>query len=224
MILPSEYIYSQSIIVEINSGLGTYRHDDLKRFQDYMLTFAPAHSREVAKFPPYFYYSASFENIVNTKNLIGVNFTLLTSGGRNNIKDYSGEYSLDLHINGIGAGFQYRYIFKSFKSFDLYAKARAGLMFSTFYMKESLDLIQADSTKTTEHFHAENIYCEPSVGIIWNFWKRLSLDFSLGYEIDTKGSLLYENSKYFISFPPGQPLTIDWSGFRAVAGVSYKIR
>ncbi len=224
MILPAEYIYSQSMIVEINSGLGTYRHDDLKSFQNYLLTFAPPHTKEVAKFPPYFYYSASFENILNKRHLIGINFTMLTSGGRNDIKDYSGEYSLDLHINGIAAGLQYRYIFNSFKNIDLYAKARAGLIFSTFYMKETLNLTQGDTTTISEHFHAENIYCEPSIGIIWNFWQRLSLDFSLGYEIDTKGSFLLENTKQFIALPSGKPLTTDWSGFRTLAGISYRIR
>jgi hypothetical protein len=224
MILSAEYIYSQGIKVEINSGIGTYNHDDLKSFQDYLLTFAPPHTRAVAKFPPYLYYSASFENILNNRHLIGVNFTLLTSGGRNDIKDYSGEYSLDLHINGIGAGLQYRYIVNSFKNFDIYAKARAGFIFSTFYMKERLNLIQSDTTTTSEHFRAMNIYFEPSIGITWNFWKRISLDFSLGYEIDTKGSLLLENTKQFIALPSGQPITTDWSGFRALAGVSYKIR
>jgi hypothetical protein len=223
LILSTEYIYSQSLRIEINSGLGTYRHDDLKSFQDYLLTFAPPRTKEVAKFPPYFYYSASFENIINGKNLAGVNFTLLTSGGRNDIRDYSGEYSLDMHINAIGAGLQYRYIFDSFRKFDLYARVRAGLIFSTFYMKENLNLIQADTTTTSKNFHSENIYCEPSIGIMWNFWKRLSLDFSLGYEIDTRGSLLLENTKQFIALPSGQPLKTDWSGIRALAGISYRI-
>ncbi len=224
MILSSEYIYSQSIKVEINSGLGTYNHADLKSFQDYLITLAPPHTRKVAEFPPYYYYSASVENILNAHHLIGINFTFLTSGGRNDIRDYSGEYSLDMHINGIGAGFQYRYILSSFKNFDLYAKARAGILFSSFYMKERLNLILADTTTTSDRFRAVNIYCEPSLGIIWNFWSRLSLDFSLGYEIDTKGSLLLENTKQFIALPSGQPLTTNWSGFRALAGISYRIR
>jgi hypothetical protein len=224
MILSSEYIFSQSIKVEINSGLGTYNHDDLKSFQDYLLTLAPPHTRKVAEFPPYYYYSASVENILNEHHLIGINFAFLTSGGRNDIRDYSGEYSLDMHINGIGAGFQYRYIISSFKNFDLYAKARVGLLFSSFYMKERLNLIQVDTTTTSDRFRAMNIYYEPSLGITWNFRSRLSLDFSLGYEIDTKGSLLLENTKQFIALPSGQPLTTDWSGFRALAGVSYRIR
>ena len=224
MILPAEYIYSQSIKVEINSGIGTYNHDDLKSFQDYLITFAPPHTKKVSEFPPYFYYSASVENILNERHLIGINFTWLTSGGRNDIKDYSGEYSLDMHINGIGAGFQYRYIVSSFKNFDIYAKARLGLLFSSFYMKERLNLMQADTSTTSDRFRAMNIYCEPSMGITWNFWSRLSLDFSLGYEIDTKGSLLLVNTKQFIALPSGQPIKTDWSGFRALAGISYRIR
>lgn len=224
MILSSVGIYSQSIRVEINSGLGTYNHADLKSFQDYLLTFAPPHTKKVSEFPPYFYYSASVENILNERHLIGINFTWLTSGGRNDIKDYSGEYSLDMHINGIGAGFQYRYIVSSFKNFDIYAKARLGLLFSSFYMKERLNLIQADTTTTSDHFRSMNIYCEPAMGITWNFWKRISLDFSLGYEIDTKGSLLLENTKQFIALPSGQPIKTDWSGFRVLAGLSYRIR
>ncbi len=222
--LSSGSIYSQSIKVEINSGLGTYRHDDLKSFQNYLITFAPPHTKKVAEFPPYYYYSASVENLLNAHHLIGINFTYLTSGARNDIRDYSGEYSLDMHINGIGAGFQYRYIATSFKNFDIYAKARLGLLFSTFYLKERLNLIQADTSTTSDRFRAMNIYCEPSLGFIWNFWTRLSLDFSLGYEIDTKGSLLLENTKQFIALPSGQPLKTDWSGFRALAGISYRIR
>jgi hypothetical protein len=224
MILWSGYIYSQSIKVEINSGLGTYRHDGLKSFQDYLITFAPPHTKKVSEFPPCFYYSASVENILNARHLVGINFTYLTSGGRNDIRDYSGEYSLDMHINGIGAGFQYRYIATSFKNFDIYAKARLGLLFSTFYMNERLNLVQADTSTTSDRFRSMNIYCEPALGITWNFWSRLALDFSLGYEIDTKGSLLLVNTKQFIAQPSGQPLTTDWTGLRVLAGLSYRIR
>ena len=65
---------------------------------------------------------------------------------------------------------------------------------------------------------------EPSVGTFYALGKNFSINFSLGYQIDTKSKLLYKDNKEetFVG-SDGNPISTNWSGLRIVLGLSYDL-
>ena len=67
--------------------------------------------KSIAHFPNYLNHSASIGFYLNRNNVLEINGTYLTTGGRNHLCDYSSEYKLDMILNGYQVGAGYVHIF-----------------------------------------------------------------------------------------------------------------
>lgn len=215
----------QSVKLGLNTGYGTYQMKDLKEFQsDVAEYYKEFNVEEVQQFPGYINYSASIEYSFGTKNLIGLNAAYVTTGGRNHVADYTGEYYLNMAVYAYNMGLQYRRVVTTINKFDLYAQLRGGISFSTLEINESFTIYQVDSTSSSFTFVNHSFFFEPSVGTFYALGKDFSINFSLGYQIDTK-SKLYSKDNKEETFPgfDGQPIYTNWSGLRIELGLSYDL-
>ncbi len=72
--------------------------------------------------------------------MVGIDFSYYTTGGRNHLKDYSGEYKSDMLINGYRIGTKYRNynILNSKLYFGV--QVSAGFIFSNLNINEKLNI------------------------------------------------------------------------------------
>ena len=218
-------VVAQNIKFGLNTGYGTYLMKDLKEFQsDAAEYYKFMNVEEVQQFPGYINYSASLDYSIGTKNLIGLDAAYCSTGGRNHVADYSGEYYLNMPLYAYSLGLHYRNIFKTINKFDLYALVKGGISFSTLEINESFTIHQVDSSSSSYTFVNNSFFGEPSLGAFYALGKNFSINCSIGYQIDIKSKLHYKDNKdeKVVGFD-GQPICTNWSGIRLVLGLSYDI-
>ncbi len=208
---------SQDINVEVNGGYGFYELDDVKSLQQSMLESTQIPNlKSVEKFPNGIYPSISVNYLLNPKNSFGITFIRYTTGGRNHLADYSGEYKIDIILNGYGIGAKYQRTAYLQNKFAFILQLEAGVIFSELDMDERLTIYE--EVMSSDHISLEStgIYVEPMVKISYNFIDDLNLQFSSGYNINFKGKMKVDGEKTdFVS---------NWSGLRLMLGVSYTFK
>ena len=163
----------QNFRLNMNCGYGLYQLNDLKDFQfDLKEYYSQLPIEMTEQFPGYSNYSVSGEIYLNPDNIIGINGTFYTTGARNHVKDYSGEYKLDMPLNGYRIGLQYQNILYKFNKINLYAQFKGGITLSTFKLKESFIIYNVYSTSSNATFKSIPFFVEPSLGFFYHIINR----------------------------------------------------
>lgn len=217
--------FSQNFSFDFHAGYGTYSLGGIKDFQSNMKqVYSPLPVKETERFPGYVNYSASAGFWYNSKNSIGLNGVFFTTGGRNHLKDYSGEYRLDMIMNGYRIGIQDRNILTSSGKVKIYMQVRAGILMSVLKMDEFIKINNVDSTSAGFIFTSKTFFEEPSLGFSYKVIDGLSADFCIGYQFDTEGKLHFKKNKEMtLNNPGGGSVYTNWSGLRIQLGVSYTL-
>jgi len=208
---------SQDINVEINGGYGFYELDDVKSLQQSMLESTPIPNlKSVEKFPNGIYPSISVNYLLDPKNSFGITFLRYTTGGRNHLTDYSGEYKIDMILNGYGFGAKYQRTAYLQNKFAFILQLEAGVIFSELDMDEKLTIYE--EVMSSDHIILESagIYIEPMVKFSYNFIDDFSLQFSGGYDVNLLGKMKADGEE--------TTLVSNWSGLRLMLGVSYTFK
>lgn len=218
--------YCQHFMIEYNYGFGIYHLKELKSFQTELLAFdAPFSLKEVESFPNYFYNAITVNYKISNTNYIGINGSFMTTGARNDLKDYSGEVKQDLILNGYKVGVHYRRLLFPENKLNFYLQIKGGLIISNLKITESIHLSQIDtSLSASNKFKSIIPFVEPEVGIRYFMMKRITLNLNLGYEIDIKNKLKYmstNNRDTYLNHPDGTYVYLDWSGLRSSIGFSF---
>ncbi|NLO02902.1 MAG: hypothetical protein GX126_11415 [Bacteroidales bacterium] len=209
--------------VSIDGGYGTYQFDELKQFQTDLLKFYPdLPVKAVEQFPGFINYSASIEYRVYKNLWLGLNGGYFTTGGRNHIEDYSGEYRLDIPASGKRLGGQLSYMFPTDKKIKPFVRLKGGVLFSTVKTEEYFVVHDVDSTSTNYKFKGTSFWGEPSVGLAYEPVKKLFVYLNAGYQFDWKGEL-YKNGDEPLLFQSGDHVRVNWSGLKLSLGVSFSI-
>jgi hypothetical protein len=213
---------AQNFKIGLNVGYGIYQMNDLQDVQSSAAyTYSNFHVEEVQQFPGYINYSASVDYFLNSKNLLGLHAAFYSTGGRNHVSDYSGEYYLNMLVDSYHIGLQYQYIFRSENKLKYYARLKGGISFSNLTVDESMTIHQVDSASGTYKFAATSFYAEPSLGAYYALSDKFGVNFSLGYQVDIPGDLHTKGNKDQKMGGSDSPVQINWSGIRIEAGIAY---
>ena len=215
---------AQNFRIGLNTGYGTYQMKDLKQLQsNEAYSLSQFHVEEVQRFPGFINYSASVDYLLNSKNLVGIHTAYYTTGGRNHVADYSGEYFLNMPVSSWNLGIQYRNIFRTENKLSYYARLKGGISFSTLKVEESFTIQQVDSVTNKYTFAATSFYAEPSLGVFYALGNNFSINFSLGYQIDIPRPLHEKGNKGNILGGESSHIHCNWSGIRIEGGIAYDI-
>lgn len=202
------------IELEISGGYGFYNLDDLKSLQTSALSaIGLPNIKSVETFPDHVFYSLLVGYSIDNKNNIGGKFSYLTTGGRNHLSDYSGEYKLDMILNGYKIGFEYRHLFLSGKKFEAGLQCDGGVIISRLKINEYLKVTDKYLTDTDSKMKNTGFFVEPSVRASYEILKNIKLCFNGGYEFDFRNKLRLNDEKTNVS--------ADWSGVRLSLGIAY---
>jgi len=200
---------SQTFRISIEPGYGFYDMGKLHQIQDsWANNYIDLGVIAIERFPSYFNQSFGIDWYVSPKFLIGLNAAILSTGGRNSVKDYSGDYKLDIMVNAQLYGLETEYNYQLVRNLYSYLNLKTGIISSTLNVNENLvvsntTLIDNNSATLKE----SNLYIEPSTGIRYFINKSLSLCIGIDYLIDFGA---YSNEKY-----------INWSGCQLKSGVAF---
>ena len=118
----------QKFDIGFNLGYGFYQLDDLKKYQSEKKDeYSNINVTSVEQFPGSLNYNLFVNYFANKRNVIGLTGTYYTTGGRNHIKDYSGEYKLDMILNGYKIGMNYQNIVFPYKRIRITLKIEVGI-------------------------------------------------------------------------------------------------
>jgi len=210
-------IYSQDYIASASIGYGLYNMSSLKGFQkDILNNYQNINLKTVDSFPPFFNYQMQITNKISSRINLGIFFEFLTTGGRNTVSDYSGEFTIDQVVNGYNAGIliEGKILEKQMK--NLYFVCQLSAIYSTLLYKQYLKL--GDQTNLrSDNFSSLGIGLEPGVAyeIISSF---VNIRLKLGFNTNLSQNFhLDGNSSAKMNIYP------DWTGLRFGISVGYAI-
>ncbi len=216
-VLFSLNIKSQDLKVGIRTGFGSYKLGDLKELQmDFKENVDISSVESVETFPSSVFYSGFTDYSINLKNQIGLDFSYYSTGARNHVLDYSGEYKLDMLLSAYRFGFYYRYSLFSNNKFNFCSNIAGGYLFTSINVNELLVLNNEGVVDEKQNFSSESIFLEPAFLISYNLYDKVCIDLKCGYEIDFKGEMHFDNDK-----DEKIGIKSDWSGFRISLGLNY---
>lgn len=207
------------------AGYGVYQLNELKQFQlDLKNSMHPLPVESIEKFPGFLNYSLGIEYSKNGNYFFGITTSFYTTGARNHLKDYSGEYKLDMILDGYRIGLQYRAIQKRWNKVDLSLELKSGVIFSTLKVTELINILNSSDNSGVYKFRSRTVFMEPSVRLNYPINSKISFETTLGYELNLKSSIYSkENPDYDLKNMNGNSVHLNWSGVRFALGIGYNL-
>lgn len=209
-------VFSQRLSLTFQGGYSTFSMSSLKSFQQRKLNETPYFEKAVVSFPGNLTFCESIEASIGKRNYIGFSISYFSSGGRNNLKDYSGEYNMDMLMSGYRIGLLYRNVQQLKNRFNFYSQFQYGFITSELIIKESLILNNFNSEESKNSFFCIVPFLEPMLGILYDINNNLTIDLGIGYELDIEKELT-DNTRRL------NDVNVNWSGVRTLLGLKVKL-
>lgn len=232
-------LYAQNITVSYYAGYGTYRMGDMKDMlneTEKAFKSLGLDGRIINNFPGYFNQTIQAGYSIKEHHF-GLEYGLMSTGGKVGYSDYSGSMNDEINAKANKLGLFYKYHFynqkvgKNWLSF--FATVSPGVIFSEMEMIEDIHILLPSMTglnvdkNEKARFEATSFYVEPQLGISFRFLNYFSAQLSAGYDIGINRNL--KGKSGIISDEWGNQFNVsgvelnskmDWSGFRANAGIT----
>ena len=218
---------SQQIVFGGKVGYGWYQLNDLKDFQ-WALVSQPGQipAKPLEQFPGFIYQALSLEFQTGEFQFIGMDYTYHTTGGRNALSDYSGDYRLDMNLKGHRIGVYYKDKIVGQQKTGLFVQFRGGVVFTTLETEEELEIYPSFKETWEPDFNSRSLYFEPSLIAFRNLAKRFRLEVAFGYEYEFGGVLYlkFSGRQGELQNPESRAsVRANWTGIRLSAGLKYSL-
>lgn len=215
---------AQTISLSAGAGTGTYNMKQLKHLNEVLQGEMPFETKVVSDFPPFLNYSASLKVRVNNFRY-GLEYSYLTTGSRVSAKDYSGEYLLDMTLNGHSAGLSAGYVIPSSGKPEFSFSGVTGVIFTGLRIDENLVVLENQVIDTRFRARSNAPFAGPVIGISY---PAGVFDFGLNagylFQITTGNFALTDGYEGVLLNPStGKSVGPGWDGFRLglTAGVRF---
>jgi hypothetical protein len=220
------YAYSQKFQFGYSIGHGNYNLKELKDFQKDLTSRLDIDNLSVLEnFPDHYFHSFEAGYVFKNNFEIGINWDYLYTGARSRVSDYSGRYSLDMQLDDYKYGMHLRYDVLSLlpsKQIALFLQFKTGFAFTTFEMKEEINIYEADTVYNSYTYKNSNFFVEPGGGVKFKLVKDLSISIGASYEHNFPNYLREKGNEFaYVYSSSGKKLKLDWSGFRYFCGLNY---
>ncbi len=205
---------AQNTGVSVTVGGATFRMDDMKYLQDYILESYPVEGKITSSFPPYFTVSAGVVRQLYYNIRFGGLYGYSTTGGRSNYTDYSGKISTDMNAVSHRLGAFINYTFLENDRLDLSLFGRLDINVTEMTISSSVTILNFPSGISNEY---RSIGPAGSAGLelLYKF-KDAAIGIEGGYLVDMPGKLTDKDTGDEILDPNDRQrkLTADWTGWR----------
>jgi len=200
-----------------DTGYGTYEMTEIKHSFKSSMNANVFKPHCVSDFPGYIFFRPYLEIEYQYLN-IGIAYTLMSTGTRYSIYDYSGEYKFDAQIVGNSAGVFAEIPVYSFKSLKILLAAESGIIFNKMKLDENIQLKEIFQQQDDYNLTSNNIFVKPYLKAKYKIWKNLSSNILIGYHKDIFAKKMHlEDDNLSVT-----ELIADWDGIRTSIGISYR--
>lgn len=217
-VILSNNITAQITHLGLDMGYGTYEMSENKDVIESAMSANVLQPHCVSNFPGYLFFRPYIEIEYQYLN-IGVAYTLLSTGSRYSIYDYSGEYKFDAQITGhTVAAFAETPIY-SFKRLKFLVAVESGVIFNNMKLNERFQLTDTYNQQDEYGFESINYFLKPYLKAEYGIWKRLSANIVVGYHKDLKADKMHlEDDDTSVS-----EFVANWDGIRTSIGIAYRL-
>ncbi|HEY5590544.1 MAG TPA: hypothetical protein VIK55_05950 [Paludibacter sp.] len=207
---------AQNTYFGFDTGYGTYEMTENKQILEGSMKSNVLKPHRISNFPGYLLFRPYLKIEYQYFNL-GIAYTLMSTGSRYSIHDYSGEYKFDAQIVGHSAGLFAEVPVSSFKGFKFLIAAESGLIFNKMNLDERLQLTEGYNQQDEYNLTSINIFVKPYLKVEYDIWKNLSANLLMGYHKDIIANKMHlEGDNLSVS-----DFVADWDGIRTSIGISY---
>jgi hypothetical protein len=207
ILITAHTVNAQTFRISYEPGYGLYSLTSLKTFQrKYATQINELPIKPVVQFPTYINHLATFCFYMDKDNLLGINIGYYSTGGRNSLVDYSGEYKFDMLLNSHQVGIESEHIKTLKNDLKIHLNFKLGIINSVLKYSETLNIIGIDKTTNSDEYEQFDFFIEPNITVSKNIFQHLAISTSLGYNLNTN----YFRENY-----------INWSGLRPRIGLRY---
>ncbi|HEY6915445.1 MAG TPA: hypothetical protein VI413_12275 [Paludibacter sp.] len=218
LIALSNNLTAQKTIVGFDTGFGTYEMTQNKLILENSMKSNPLQPQSIHNFPGYLYFRPYLGVEYRYLN-IGIAYTLMSTGSRYSIHDYSGEYKFDAQIIGHAGGLFAEIPIYTIQRFKFLIAAEGGIIFNKMKLEETFQLNVAEQYNQQSEYNllSDNFFIKPYLKAEYKIREGLCSTFSIGYHKDiiAKNMNLESDDSGLTNF------IADWDGIRASIGLSF---
>lgn len=216
-IVLSNSLSAQKTYVGFDTGYGTYAMTNIKHVLENTMKTNVLQPHRVSNFPGYLFFRPYIEIEYQYLNL-GIAYTLMSTGARYSIHDYSGEYKFDAQIVGNAAGAFVELPVYSIQRFRFLIAVEAGIISNKLKFDESFQVTDIYNQQDDYNLRSINIFVKPYLKVEYEIDKRIRANFLIGYHKDVLASKMHLEG----DFSSVSDIVADWDGFRTSVGISYR--
>ena len=210
-------LHAQKTNFGFDTGFGTYQMTDIKQFLENSMKTNVLQPRCVSDFPGYLFFRPYLAIEYQHLNL-GIAYTLMSTGSRYSIHDYSGDYTFDTQILGNTAAVFAEIPVYSYERFKFLIAAESGIIFNKMNLNEMLQLTDMYQRQDNFNLTSINIFIKPYLKAKYEIWKGISTNILIGYHKDIIANKMHFEGDNFSTFN----FIADWDGIRTSIGISYR--
>lgn len=225
LVIGADCLFAQDRFkVTLGTGLGQYKMDDLKEFQDIQEAFFDAYELDrIDNFPAYMYFGGEISVRIHRIISLGLIYRLQSTGCKSSYSDYSGVLQVEQLVKANNAGLLVDFQLWNKNKMSLSGQTRIYYNWTDLKNKQYLNIYSVDDDllNNTAELKSSSVMINPDISFSYEIFDRLLANLSAGYCIDFKGDLESTSGQPLRNFE-GESLQSDWSGFRIGLSASYK--
>lgn len=219
LLIFSNNITAQKILLCFDTGYGTYQMTSIKNIIEKSMEMNEIQPHRVSNFPGYLFFRPYLALEYQHAN-IGVAYTLMSTGSRYSLHDYSGEYKFDTQIIGNTAGIFAEIPLFSSDDFKLLVAAEIGIVFNEMKLSENLQLTNISPQQYDYNLMSINNFVKPYLKATYKIRQNISANVLFGYHVDIIANKMHlEGNNVSIT-----DFYADWDGIRTSIGISYRLK
>lgn len=196
--------------LSLNAGIASTNMSDYKLFIKQGKFNLPVDTKTFGNFAPSPYLSYSFSLSFNNGFFLGLGNGLYSNWARLHYRDYSGEYKLDMEVDGFSIHLRVGGTEQIFRNINLEFYGKPELLFATTSIDESISIYEFEEVYS-ESYKYTQLMGEAGIDMVVFTNKSIKPFIGLAYS-----GLLFSSKNEDID-PP------QWSGIRAGIGVRFSI-
>ncbi|MFC2080153.1 hypothetical protein ACFLRQ_01625 [Bacteroidota bacterium] len=208
-------LYAQQNGISITGGIGAYNMQDLRNYQDELITRMPVNVEGLSYFPSYTNIRLNLFRQYSNGLKYGLVFAYAATGAHANYKDNSGSLNLDQTISAYRLGISASYQLLQFKAINFMAYGDLGIG----YIRDNVNMVISTNyyyTNNTLILSTFSPQAELGIEALYNI-NNISLGIEGGYLFDIGNEFKYGNQSLpnpNISLLPTSDYKSELSGFR----------
>jgi len=216
-------VHAQEKGIMASFGGATFKMEDMKYFQEYILTTYPVEGKIISSFPLYTSFSINYLAQIRPLVRIGAGYVHTTTGAKSDYTDFSGNIHTNLNATSHRVGAFANYTFMGNDKFDLSLFGRLDVNISKI---EEATSIYANGryNQLINKYRSFSPNLSAGLELMYNI-NKYSIGFEGGYLVDFRGKLENTGTSSDLKDPvdSSRILTSDWTGWRAAIKAIYWI-